>query len=82
MIHLALFCLLAAPPTDPKEPKPGEERVFDVGNGTRRLIDVRVLRGGSRDCDPKDCRSAKRIFDSPGDRYSFGVGFRVVVSQD
>ncbi|MBM5818342.1 MAG: formylglycine-generating enzyme family protein, partial [Cyanobacteria bacterium K_Offshore_surface_m2_239] len=39
--------------------------------------DQRLLRGGSWDYFPGDCRSASRIHDQPGYAY-FSVGFRVV----
>ncbi|MEO1300226.1 MAG: formylglycine-generating enzyme family protein [Cyanobacteria bacterium J06636_16] len=39
----------------------------------------RVLRGGSWDLDPRNCRSASRNDDNPGLRYDIvGLGFRVV----
>ncbi|MFM7366860.1 MAG: SUMF1/EgtB/PvdO family nonheme iron enzyme [Sphaerospermopsis kisseleviana] len=37
----------------------------------------RLLRGGSWDSLPQDCRSALRLRDTPVDR-DFNVGFRVV----
>ena len=40
----------------------------------------RVLRGGSWGSAPQYCRSATRIDESPDYRYSYGYGFRVVVS--
>jgi formylglycine-generating enzyme required for sulfatase activity len=39
--------------------------------------DVRVVRGGSWDSAPMDCRSASRNFQEP-DRHSRNIGFRVV----
>ncbi|MCY3019252.1 MAG: formylglycine-generating enzyme family protein [Planctomycetota bacterium] len=39
---------------------------------------ARVLRGGSRDFEPRICRSACRLWDTPASRVG-GLGFRVVV---
>jgi formylglycine-generating enzyme required for sulfatase activity len=38
----------------------------------------RVLRGGSWFNSPRYCRSACRLFDSPGFRYYLNFGFRVI----
>ncbi|MEM9449108.1 MAG: SUMF1/EgtB/PvdO family nonheme iron enzyme [Cyanobacteria bacterium P01_E01_bin.6] len=38
---------------------------------------LRLLRGGSWDSYPRNCRSAYRYYDNPDDRYS-NLGFRVV----
>jgi formylglycine-generating enzyme required for sulfatase activity len=47
-----------------------------VGDGTDDS-EPRLLRGGSWDDDPRDCRSASRLHDLPGNAY-YDVGFRVV----
>jgi formylglycine-generating enzyme required for sulfatase activity/tRNA A-37 threonylcarbamoyl transferase component Bud32 len=39
----------------------------------------RVVRGGSYDISPQNCRSAIRNFNAPDNRYNF-IGFRVVLS--
>lgn len=53
----------SSPKTDPNGPTTGAHR---------------VLRGGSRNYHPADCRSANRCGENPGERFYY-VGFRVVV---
>ena len=55
-------------------PTDGSAWLVDNDNQSRR----RLLRGGSWDCNPRDCRSADRYYGARADRFG-SVGFRVVV---
>jgi formylglycine-generating enzyme required for sulfatase activity len=56
----------------PKQPEPTSK-----SNVSASDMETRLLRGGSWSSDPRDCRSAYRGRDQPGDAGSI-VGFRVV----
>ena len=67
----------------------GSDR-FALDNNPTNLLDknitmqllsdknTKVLRGGSWDNDPRNCRSASRDWSYPGNRLNYGNGFRVV----
>ncbi len=55
-------------------PTNGSEWLYSEEN-----INIRLLRGGSWDNDPGDCRSAFRDYSTLDDNYDY-IGFRVVCS--